>query len=179
MSGNSSSPSPVSLSLLLSSPIFYLPFKYKSTASERASLFLSAIVGSVCKSGLIMGKRLEPDWTRTCQNHKSVGLFRTITTVQSMVHHKSENLKTKQRPVSTGLSSLEVMALRPGLGLSFPLKNFELIKGFFRWKFDQLWHGQKTPDMRSLMPEIVDLNLQPPSASSLVPTSSLWSPPVV
>ena len=37
--------SPVSLSLLLSSPIFHLPFKYKSTASDRASLFSSAIVG--------------------------------------------------------------------------------------------------------------------------------------
>ena len=45
MSGNSSSSYPVSLSLLPSSPIFHLPFKYKSTASERASHFLSAVVG--------------------------------------------------------------------------------------------------------------------------------------
>jgi len=58
---------------------------------------------SVCKSGLVTGKRPEPDWTRTCQDRKLVGPVRTVTTVRSMVHHKSENLKTEQRPVLTGL----------------------------------------------------------------------------
>jgi len=43
---------------------------------------------SVCKSGLVTGKRPEPDWTRTC---KLVGPFRTVTAVRSMVHHKFED----------------------------------------------------------------------------------------
>jgi len=72
---------------------------------------------SVCKSSLITGKRLEPDWTRTYQDRKLVRPFRTITTVWSMVHHNSENLKTEQRPVLTGLSSLKVMQSLTGLGV--------------------------------------------------------------
>ena len=120
---------------------------------------------SVCKSSLITGKRLEPDWTRTYWDCKLVGLFRTITAVQSTVHYQSTNLKTKQRPVLTGLSSLKVML---AIGLQFLL----LTEEFFRWEFDQLWHDRK-------MPNIIDLNLQLPPPSSIVPTTSLWPPAVI
>ena len=70
---------------------------------------------SVCKSSLVTGKRPEPDRTRTCQDRKLVGPFRTVTAVRSTVQHKSENLKTEQRPVLTGLSSLKVMLALTGL----------------------------------------------------------------
>jgi len=84
--------------------------------------------------------------------------------------------KDQFQPVLTGLSSFEVMALRPGLGFLFLLKNFELTKGFFRWKFDQLWHNQKMPDMWSMMPNIVDLSPQPPPPPLSLPHlyGSLW-----
>ena len=65
--------------------------------------FIFAHLTSVCKSGLITGKRPEPDQTRTCQDRKLVGLFRTVTAVRSTVQHKSENLKTEQRPVFQAL----------------------------------------------------------------------------
>jgi len=63
---------------------------------------------SVCKSGLVTGKRPEPDRTRTCQDCKLVGPVRTVTAVRSTVHHKFEDSKTEKRPVQpvlTGLSS--------------------------------------------------------------------------
>jgi hypothetical protein len=62
------------------------------------------LTDSVCKSGLVTGKRPEPDRTRTCQDLKLSGPVRTVTAVRSAVHHKSENLKTEQRPVLTGLN---------------------------------------------------------------------------
>ena len=84
-------------------------------AAVTIAVFIAAGVVSVCKSSLITGKRPEPDQTRTCQDRKLVGPFRTITAVRSTVQHKSENLKTEQRPVLTGLSSLKVMLALTGL----------------------------------------------------------------
>jgi hypothetical protein len=71
---------------------------------ERQLQSILYIDRSVCKSGLVTGKRPEPDRTRTCQDRKLVGPVRTVTAVRSTVHHKSENLKTEQRPVLTGLN---------------------------------------------------------------------------
>ena len=65
---------------------------------------MKMLLSSVCKSGLVTGKRPEPDRTRTCQDRKLVGPFRTVTAVRSTVQHKSENLKTEQRPVLTSLN---------------------------------------------------------------------------
>ena len=61
---------------------------------------------SVCKSGLITGKRPEPDRTRTCQDRKLAGPFRTVTMVQSTVHHKFEDWKTAKRLIQPVLTSL-------------------------------------------------------------------------
>jgi hypothetical protein len=75
---------------------------------------------SVCKSGLVTRKRPEPDRTRTCPDRKLVGPFRTVTAVRSTVHHKSENLKTEERPVSTGLNwSFELWSNDPQARLGF------------------------------------------------------------
>jgi hypothetical protein len=41
---------------------------------------------SVCKSGLVTGKRPEPDRTRTYQDRNLVRPVRTVTAVRSTVH---------------------------------------------------------------------------------------------
>ena len=69
---------------------------------------------SVCKSGLVTGKRPEPDRTRTCQDRKLVGPFKTVTAVRSAVYHQLEKLKTEQKPVLTSLNrSLQPPVVRP------------------------------------------------------------------
>ncbi len=76
-------------------------------AREPLSRIIPCAMSSVCRSSYKTGIRPEKDRTLTDQDRKFPGPIKTVTAVQSSVHHYFSFPKTDQRPVlavSTGLS---------------------------------------------------------------------------